>query len=131
MNAEAFEDLVLERQSKTRVKLLEKSREYANDHERLYNFKRAARMKNGQQGISSAGAAESLRGMLIKHWVSIEQLVAIYEATGQVDQHAVDEKLGDAINYMHLLEAIFRERANDSFQAAGFTGEDPLPLPVV
>jgi hypothetical protein len=110
MIAEVFENIVLERQAKTRAKLLEKSKEYADDQERLYNFKRAARMANGLEGLSSAGAAESLRGMLIKHWVSIEQIVAIYEAMGTVDERLLDEKLGDAVAYLHLLEAIIKER---------------------
>ncbi len=103
MTFKEFEKLLDLRIMKTREVLAAKNREYASDTDKLYNFKRAAAML----GCSDE---EALLGMLAKHLVSIIDMVqnkreAIYPLW--------DEKIGDAINYLILLEAIVVEKNNE------------------
>lgn len=49
--------------------------------------------------------------MLVKHWVSIEDVVIDERLSSAPPDHAmIDEKIGDAINYLILLEAVLKER---------------------
>ena len=67
--------------------------------DRLYNFKRAAE-------ISQTTPQKALIGMFLKHLVSVFDL-----ADGKLESTPamVNEKVGDAINYLILLEAILKE----------------------
>ena len=76
-----------------------KSKEYASDGDKLYNFKRTAAMLD-------CSSEEALLGMLAKHLVSIIDMV---QNKREADYKLWDEKIGDAINYLILLEAIIRE----------------------
>lgn len=96
-------DLLLEsRIRKIKSTLASKACEYATD-DRLHNFKRS-----GQ--ISDRTPEEALLGMWTKHVTSIFDIVDEV-ADGKLASAAmVDEKLGDAINYLILLEALLLER---------------------
>lgn len=86
---------------KTNNVLAKKASEYADDVDRLRNFKQAAHL----QGVTQE---QALNGMMAKHIVSIFDMVA----SGEVYSEAQwDEKIGDAINYLVLLKAITVERA--------------------
>ena len=99
MTPERFNDLLENRLSLTRDVLGSKAGEYASTSDRLHNFKAAAAMLRGTP-------EQALLGMLVKHMVSIYDMVL----DGQPRAIALwDEKIGDAINYMILLEALVKE----------------------
>ena len=77
-----------------------KAEEYANDADRLHNFKEAAR-------INECTIIEAWRGMVIKHEVSVRDML---KSGGVPSPHWIDEKIGDMINYLVLLEAIYYEQ---------------------
>lgn len=100
MTNEAFEALLEERIVKIRSILGDKAKEYAGPTDRLHNFKKAALFMRGTP-------AEACLGFLTKHLVSVADI-----ATGvchTVSAGMIDEKIGDAINYLILLEAILKE----------------------
>lgn len=99
-----FEILLDKRIGKVRAVLASKAKEYATDIDRLDSFKQAAK-------LTGEKPAEALLGMLVKHWVSVRELVRVrYEyGTGYATPDLIDEKIGDAINYLILLEALFAE----------------------
>lgn len=85
-----------------------KNIEYARGGDKLYNFKVAARMEDTTQ-------EKALWGMLVKHWVSVRDMI-FNEAPVPLGQcrdplpSYLDEKIGDSINYLLLLRAMFEER---------------------
>lgn len=89
---------------KHRIELIQstlnsKAAEYAKV-DRLYNFKRAACILN-------TTPQKALLGMLMKHIVSVIDLI---ESDELPERSLMEEKIGDSINYLILLEAIFREQ---------------------
>lgn len=110
MKQDVFEELLNRRVNLIRQTLSAKAKEYAADEDRLHNFKEAAKLEGSHP-------ADALRGMMLKHWVSIQDMVKYFGELGYneppielSERHAmIDEKIGDAINYLILLEAILRE----------------------
>jgi hypothetical protein len=98
MTNEEFAVILEARIESIRKIISSKAKEYAIG-DKLYNFKRAAE-------ISRTTPAKALLGMLMKHVVSVIDLV---EGSVPATSAMVDEKLGDAINYLILLEAVFKE----------------------
>ncbi len=86
--------------------LNEKGKEYSRNGDRLWNFKSAAKMRG-------TTPEQALLGMLLKHWVSI---VDILENPEGIDEGVVAEKFGDNINYSILAQALLGERRNDYFK---------------
>lgn len=99
MQSEAFNHIVKARCDLIQSILASKAKEYAID-DRLYNFKRAAE-------ILRITPQRALFGMFMKHLVSVIDLV---EGSIQPTRYLIDEKIGDAINYLILLEAILKEQ---------------------
>lgn len=99
MNSEKFEKLLKRRISKIKEVLGEKANEYAADTDMLYNFKRQAEIKR-------EAPEEALCGNFTKHLVSVLDIV---EGRIPTTREMIDEKVGDSINYLILLEAIFVE----------------------
>lgn len=103
MTAEEFDKIMVRRLGLIEKTLASKAEEYADSKDRLHNFKLAAAM----QGITPA---ESARGMMVKHWVSVLDIVRQHALDGKLPPPALlDEKIGDAVNYLILLEAILKE----------------------
>ena len=101
MSPEAFREILSGRVGQIEATLDAKGREYATGTDRLHNFKVAAR-------ITGETPAQVCVGFMVKHLVSVLDLVQA-DAHGTVAAKAVvDEKIGDAINYLILLEAILR-----------------------
>jgi hypothetical protein len=107
MDSVLFQRILDERITSITNTLSNKAKEYAigNDKvgtgvDRLYNFKRAGE-------ILRVATEKALLGMLMKHLVSVIDLV---EGSIDPSPYMVDEKIGDAINYLILLEAIFKEK---------------------
>lgn len=99
MTPENFEQLLRERIQKIRSTLGMKDDEYATDDDRLHNFKMAARIDNET-------AVQVLWGMFKKHLVSLMDMI---NGIMSLSETLIDEKCGDSINYIILLEAIFKE----------------------
>lgn len=105
MNNKIFTKILNERILKIQFTLSKKAEEYASDQDCLYNFKRAAE-------INQTNAADSLWGIATKHLVSIMDLVKETNCLTEnvnVYLNRIDEKIGDLINYLILLEAILKE----------------------
>lgn len=103
MDTEKFMKLVEARFKHSRAVLSRKNEEYTRGGDKLHNFKRAGAM----QGIS---AEKALIGMASKHIVSVFDLADDVERLDTIEPEYVEEKIGDAINYLLLLEALICER---------------------
>lgn len=83
--------------------LVGKNAEYARGDDKLHNFKEAAFMEG-------ESPEQALRGMLLKHWQSLRDLCNDLDK-GQFHPIVLwDEKIGDALNYLFLLNALVKER---------------------
>lgn len=101
-------DLIVERRLQLIKEILLKKRaEYAPEGgDRLHNFQRAA-------DTLGCTKERALVGMWMKHIVSILDIVDSLEP-GHIKEAPsvalVEEKIGDAINYLILLEAMLKDR---------------------
>lgn len=98
-----FEQILEVRIAEIRRVLGLKASEYVRNDDRLSNFKRAAAMLQ-----TSPEAA--LMGMLSKHLVSIMDMVDDISVEIGHGKEMWNEKIGDAINYLVLLDALLQER---------------------
>ena len=99
MSPEQFTKILEARILDMRESLDAKAKEYAPGTDRLHNFKRAS-------GLKDEPTTQSLWGMLVKHIVSINDMVKSPEAYS-VTLWA--EKIRDYMNYGVLLEALVVE----------------------
>ena len=101
-----FDNCVEDRLQKIRKTLLLKAKEYASNDNRFHNFDIAARFINSTP-------EQALQGMILKHIVSIFDLVEWTEVNESlITESIIDEKIGDAINYLILLEGLLLRRIN-------------------
>lgn len=98
MNVNEFDTLLEKRIVAIRHTLSIKGKEYGFV-DRLHNFKRAGE-------ITQTTAQQALIGMFLKHLVSVLDIV---EGRLQLTEYLINEKIGDSINYLILLEAILKE----------------------
>ena len=98
-----FDEILEHRIAEIRRVLGKKAAEYVRDGDRLSNFKRAAAMLQCQPEAA-------LMGMLSKHLVSIMDMVDDISCEINHPKEMWNEKLGDAINYLVLLDALLQER---------------------
>ena len=112
MDLKSFNNLLERRIKLTKKVLVSKSKEYSSETDKLHNFKAAA-------AVDSETPEQALWGMYKKHLVSI---IDMKNATSGKEfnftEEHIDEKIGDAINYMILLEALFKERLNEDVKKA-------------
>ena len=100
----SFDDIVEARISKIQDTLRVKAKEYTVGGNRFHNFDVAAR-------IANTTPEQALWDMMLKHFVSIMDLVdATSVDPNRIDPCVVDEKLGDMINYLILLEGLLCRR---------------------
>jgi len=100
MTQENFDAILENRIATMRSTMASKSKEYAKGSDKLYNFKRAAQ-------IERATPEKAWLGMWMKHIVSI---IDIVESPENVPVTLLEEKIGDSVNYLVLLEAMQKER---------------------
>jgi len=106
MNNKEFRRITQARLNKTKTALLAKGSEYARG-DRLSNFKEVARMLGSTPETA-------LLGMVVKHiQVTVDFIHDIDRGVVQPYERW-DEKLGDIVAYMILLEALVRERLADN-----------------
>lgn len=87
----------------------QKHKEYSRNNDKLYNFKRAGE-------ILRCTPFKALLGMFSKHLVSIIDIVEDIDKGIMPSQEMLDSKIGDAINYHVLLEALIIERIKNQEQ---------------
>ncbi len=108
MNSKKFNRVVEKRINSIKDVLNAKGIEYESETNRLHNFKRAAE-------ICRCTPEEACTGMQAKHVVSILDLVDVISNLKEDEELGytidyINEKIGDAINYFILLEALLIER---------------------
>jgi len=99
MKQKVFDTILNQRCQKMVNVLAGKGNEYTQNGDRLYHFKIAA-------AVDNETPAEALWGMMKKHLVSVKDLK---DGNTILTSEIIDEKIGDMINYLVLLEAIFLE----------------------
>lgn len=102
MNAKDFDEIVTARMAWCNKTLCAKGDEYARDGDRLWNFKVAARKLN-------CHPAEALAGMMVKHTVSVDDIIDGLAKGIVPPKELVAEKIGDSIDYLLLLEGLIEE----------------------
>lgn len=107
MNAKRFNKIIDSRIFSIKQVLKEKNGDYAKgEKDVLHNFKVAGRVDDIQPETA-------LRGMWLKHRVSIQDMLnEIENSSFNRTEEWVNEKIGDNINYLILLEALVKERIN-------------------
>lgn len=103
MNKVDFDALIEQRCNKIKDILASKGKEYSNEDNKLHNFDKASRM-------SDLTREQALKGMLLKHEVSISDIVEKTSKGEFPTQEVINEKIGDIINYYILLEACLVDR---------------------
>jgi len=89
-----------------------KANEYARGQDRLHNFKRVALVKR-------CTPAEACIDGFCKHLVSILDMVDDLREGHKSSIQLWEEKIGDAINYLILLEALVKEGMNENKSNVG------------
>lgn len=103
MDSEKFNEILEARLTKIKATLAVKAGQYATVGDRLHNFKVAARRLN-------CTPERALIGMKEKHCVSVMDIVSALDEGIHQPIELIDEKIGDEINYLILLEALLKER---------------------
>lgn len=110
MTNEEFEAHLEHRLSHIKAVLSKKAGEYAADGDRLHNFRLAAQ-------LDGTTMPKALWGMNLKHLTSVVDMVRSGETP---TAEMVDEKVGDLINYLILLSAVWKEQRDTDNFMAGF-----------
>lgn len=100
--------------------LATKAKEYANDDDRMHNFNRATDAAAGRYE-SREGA---IFGMMLKHWTSILDILDANDVGSKTPIAMIQEKFGDMINYLLLLEASITQTQHPRT----FDSDDSLPF---
>jgi len=102
MDTDAFEVIVDNRCRLIKSVLKSKAEEYATE-DRFHNFVVAGRKGN-------VTPEEALIGMKLKHDVAVDDLVRwAKEEPKRLNVGIIEEKIGDSINYLVLLEGMLKE----------------------
>jgi hypothetical protein len=110
MTSDEFGVILEQRIVDMRRVLETKAGEYASSSDRLHNFKTAAQLFPRNPHGHGESPQEALLGMMRKHWVSIADMVSGTAHNIVYSDGLIDEKIGDAVNYLILLEAILKEK---------------------
>ena len=94
-----------ERMKKCRETLSIKGQQYATEIDRFHNFNRAAKILN-------TTPEKALLGFMMKHFVSVLDILEGIENGKTPDLSMWDEKLGDLDCYLHLLDGLVMKRIN-------------------
>jgi len=98
---EFFNKVLNSRLEKTKFILGVKAKEYVRNGDRLHNFNVAAT-------TNKESREKALWGMATKHLVSVMDMINDTEEGKMPSDELVDEKIGDLINYLILLEVSFK-----------------------
>lgn len=100
MKQDEFDLIITNRLKKVQDILIQKGKEYSKDYDKLHNFNTASRIKG-------CTPIEALDGMMLKHYVSYQDMVQ-----GKVDitSEMIDAKIGDLIAYLLLAECVLEDK---------------------
>jgi hypothetical protein len=102
-----FDVLVDRRIAHIKATIQKKGKGYATDDDRFHNFKAAGRKRNQTP-------EQALMGMMAKHEVLVDDLVEWAGTTPEkITTKLINEKIGDNINYLILLEGLLKERIGE------------------
>lgn len=102
MKAKRFNQIMNNRISRIKTILAAKGAEYGSE-DRLHNFKAAA-------AVDDETPLQSAWGMAKKHLISVKDLK---DGRLEMTPFMVDEKIGDLINYLILMEALMIEEMEE------------------
>ena len=103
MTEKEFQDVLTTRLTKIKETLSSKAEEYATDNDKLHNFNVGARL-TGQT------RERVLWGFALKHYISFLDILDNLDKGKLPTEAMVDEKVGDLINYLVLVEASLKDR---------------------
>ena len=113
MTRDDFNKIVEARFEKIRTTLMMKGKEYSTNKDVFHNFKESSKLANEANcGVLIETPESELCGFLRKHLISIFDCVGWAIEDPKKVRNTIDEKIGDAINYLILLEGLFEERLN-------------------
>jgi len=102
-----FDEIVNSRVLKIKQTLGSKAKEYASKTDRFHNFNIAGR-------IANTTPEKALYGMMLKHEVSVFDLIEMADTEPEkLTVALIDEKIGDNINYLILLEGLLKKRVEN------------------
>ena len=105
MTEKEFQDVLTTRLTKIKETLSSKAEEYATDNDKLHNFNVGAR-------LTVQTRERVLWGFAIKHYISFLDILDSLDKGKLPTETLVDEKIGDLINYLVLVEASLKDRLN-------------------
>ena len=100
-----FEIVLQERIKKIQETLVEKAKQYQRNDDRYHNFRKAA-------ASTGKPPEQCLWGFCLKHIVALDDYINDLPDK-RMPQEQWDEKIGDIINYLILLEAMTKETTNE------------------
>lgn len=103
MNAKRFNEVLADQINAVNAILGTKASEYADDTDRLHNFKAAAALQKITPKVA-------LSGFMAKHTISIYDML---ESGKDFPLEKWDEKITDHINYLILLRALIIEEDDE------------------
>lgn len=106
MKEQEFQEILHQRLKKIEQTLASKAEEYAADGDKLHNFNVGAR-------ITGQIRERVLWGFALKHYISFMDILDDIELGKLPTKERVDEKLGDLINYLVLVEASIKDKINN------------------
>lgn len=101
-----FMEIFRQRVNKCKEILEAKETEYAKGANRYHNFDKAAIRLD-------CTPEKALEGMMIKHFVSVQDIINNAENIHHLPSGVLDEKITDTINYLILLEGMLLRRLNE------------------
>jgi hypothetical protein len=105
MKEQEFQEVLQQRLKKIEQTLSQKAKEYAAEGDKLHNFNVGARM-TGQI------REKVLWGFALKHYISFMDILDDMELGRLPSEAMVDEKIGDLVNYLVLVEASIKDKIN-------------------
>lgn len=110
MDSKQFDEVVERALTRSMEVLVHKAKEYAMGGDRLHNFNRGAQ-------IAGSSRERVLKGFMLKHLISVFDIIDNIDKGIIPSREFIDEKVGDSINYMLLLEASLVDKINNEQQA--------------
>lgn len=96
---ETFEQILSNRLDNIKFILGQKAKEYVRNNDRLHNFNTGAK-----ESRTNETREDVLYGMMRKHLISLNDILDDVRNHKPITSEIVNEKIGDIINYMILLE---------------------------
>lgn len=106
MTRRKFLSILERRLGLTKKVFMKKQKEYAQNDDVFYNFRRA-------EAVLNTTKEKALCGMMSKHLVSVLDIV---EHPERFSHAQLDEKIGDLIVYLCILEAMLIGRVSNNAQ---------------